>query len=173
MADSISKSVARVSLPFGSAAAQPSSLRQATASDIPDIQRVRHSVKENRLTSRVISNDEVAATLDGTGRGWVIETGGRITAFAIGICDVTTVESGNVWALFVDPDFEGLGHGRRLHDTLVEWFASRGMRRLWLSTESGTRAERFYEMSGWQRCGLTPDGEVRFERPISQLRASN
>ena len=148
-------------------------LRQATRSDIPEIQRVRHAVKENRLTSRVISNEEVAHTLEGRGCGWVIEAGGRITAFAIGICDANAAETGSVWALFVDPDFEGLGQGRRLHDTMVNWLESRGIRQLWLSTDAGTRAERFYEMSGWQRCGLTPEGEVRFEKLISQPRASD
>ncbi len=148
-------------------------LRQATTADIPEIQRVRHSVKENRLTSRVILDDEVAASIEGLGRGWVAEVNGRIVGFSIANCTAGADQTGSIWALFVEPAFEGQGHGRRLHDAAVDWLWSCGRERLWLSTEADTRAERFYELSGWQRCGLTPDGEVRFEMLTFQPRVSN
>jgi GNAT superfamily N-acetyltransferase len=134
-------------------------LRQAERADIADIQRVRHAVKENRLTSRVISDEEVAQAIELTGRGWVIEVQGRVQAFAIG-----NAESGNIFALFVDPGHEGRGYGRRLQDEMLRWLWSRGLKRLWLSSAPGTRAERFYESSGWVRRGLLTNGEVLFER---------
>jgi uncharacterized protein YhfF/GNAT superfamily N-acetyltransferase len=134
-------------------------LRQAVRADVPGIQRVRHAVKENRLTSRVIGDDEVVDAIERTGRGWVVEVDSQVVAFAIG-----NGETGNIWALFVDPAFEGQGHGRRLHDEMLAWLWQRGLRRLHLSTEAGTRAEGFYLAAGWQRLGVLASGEVGFER---------
>lgn len=133
-------------------------LRQATRADVEAIQRVRGSVRENRLTSCVISDADVVDAIERTGRGWVIEVGSGVVAFAVG-----NAETGNIWALFVEPEHERHGHGRRLHDTMVAWLWSCGLRRLWLSTEPGTRAERFYRAAGWQREGTLPNGEVAFE----------
>jgi GNAT superfamily N-acetyltransferase len=137
-------------------------LRQARRADIAALQRVRASVRENRLVSRRISDEEVRRHIEVLGRGWVVEVDGEVVAFAIG--DATI---GNVWALFVDPRHEGRGHGRRLHDTMVEWLWSRGLKHLWLNTEPGTRAERFYRAAGWRQDGATVHGELAFrlDRP--------
>jgi GNAT superfamily N-acetyltransferase len=134
-------------------------LRQATRADVPGMQRVRHAVKENRLVSRVIPDAEVIDAIERTGRGWLVEEEGQVVAFAI--CNA---QDGNVWALFVDPDHEARGHGQRLHDVMVGWLHSRGLARLWLTTDPGTRAQRFYERAGWICQGLQPNGELLFER---------
>jgi GNAT superfamily N-acetyltransferase len=134
-------------------------LRQAVAADIPGIQRVRRSVRENRLVSSTISDDQVCEAIERTGRGWVIESAGEVVAFAVG-----NATNGNIWALFVHPDHERRGYGRLLHDTMVEWLWSRGLARLWLTTEPNTRAQGFYEAAGWRRMGLTPRGELSYER---------
>ena len=134
-------------------------LRQAIAADIPSIQRVRHSVRENRLVSTTIRDDQVRDAIELTGRGWVIESAGEVLAFAVG-----NATNGNIWALFVDPDHERRGYGRLLHDTMVAWLRSQGLTRLWLTTEPNTRAQRFYEAAGWQRIGPTQSGELRYER---------
>jgi len=133
-------------------------LRQALRSDVREIMRVRHAVKENRLASRAISDEEVIQAIERSGRGWVIEDEDTILAFAIGIAD-----NGNIWALFVDPAHEARGFGRRLHDEMISWLWSRGLRRLWLSTDPGTRAQRFYERAGWRNRGPLPSGEILFE----------
>lgn len=133
-------------------------LRQADRRDVREIQRVRHSVRENVLTSCVITDDEVVDYLENRGRGWVVEEEGRIVGFSIG--DAT---DGNIWALFVEPEHEGRGHGRRLHDAMVAWLFETGLERLYLGTEPATRAERFYERAGWKRLGLEPNGEMAFE----------
>lgn len=134
-------------------------LRQASISDIADIQRVRRSVRENRLTSTSISDGQVRESIEETGRGWVVESGGQVVAFAVG-----NAETGNIWALFVHYDHERRGYGRLLHDTMVEWLFSQGLRRLWLTTEPHTRAQRFYEAAGWKCLGSTDSGELRYER---------
>lgn len=136
-------------------------LRQAARADIAGIQRVRHAVRENRLTSCIISDEEVAHAIEITGRGWVVAADGEIVAFAIG-----NARDGNIWALFVDPASEGRGYGRRLHDEMIVWLKSCGLDRLWLTTEPGTRAQRFYQRAGWQDRGPTAAGERRLELEV-------
>ncbi|HSN70820.1 MAG TPA: GNAT family N-acetyltransferase [Steroidobacteraceae bacterium] len=134
-------------------------MRQARRSDIPGIQRVRHAVRENRLTSTVITDADVADAIERTGRGWIIDVDDAVVGFAIG-----NAGNGNVWALFVDPEFEGLGFGRRLHDECIRWlFEASGPERLWLTTEPDTRAHRFYLQSGWREIERCANGEVMLE----------
>ena len=132
----------------------------ALRSDIDAIQRVRASVTENRLVSTVISDEDVRVAIEETGRGWVVEKDDEVVAFAIG-----NATNGNVWALFVRPEHEGRGYGRQLHDTMVSWLWTTDLQRLWLTTEPGTRAQRFYEAAGWQLTGSTTGGEFRYELP--------
>lgn len=133
--------------------------RVATRADAPGIQRVRHAVHENRLVSMVISEADVIDAIEVRGRGWVVEEDGQIVGVAIG-----NAQNGNIWALFVDPDYERRGHGRRLQDVMREWLFAQGLERLWLSTDSATRAQGFYAASGWQEVEPLPGGEVLFER---------
>lgn len=133
-------------------------LRQARRDDIAGMHRVRLAVRENRLISTVITERDYIPAIESTGRGWVVESGGQVVAFAVG-----NSATGNIWALFVDPDHEGRGHGRRLHDAMVNWLWSQGLSRLWLTTTAATRAERFYRTAGWIESGRADDGELRFE----------
>jgi GNAT superfamily N-acetyltransferase len=134
-------------------------VRPARRTDVPAMQRVRAAVRENVLVSTVITDADVIEAIEVTGRGWVAEVAGEIVGFAIG-----NARTGNIWALFLDPDHERRGIGRRLHDTMLDGLWAQGLDRLWLSTEPATRAERFYAAAGWRRAGLTANGEVRFER---------
>ena len=79
-------------------------------------------------------------------------------AFAIG-----NEQTGNIWALFVDPGHERRGYGRRLHDVMISWLFSQGLETLWLTTGQNTRAQGFYEAAGWQRTGTVTGGDVRYE----------
>jgi GNAT superfamily N-acetyltransferase len=133
-------------------------LRQARRTDIPAMHRVRTAVLENRLTSSVVTEADYVAAIEESGRGWVIDVDGEIAGFAVG-----NTTDGNIWALFVDPRHEGRGYGRSLHDVAVAWLRSRGFERLWLTTDPGTRAQRFYEAAGWRCVGRTQTGELRFE----------
>lgn len=135
-------------------------LRQATPADMPGIWEVRYSVTENTLAPGRISDEELKASLQDTGRGWVVEAEGRIDGFAIGIG-----LNGNVWALFVRPGAQGLGYGARLHMAMTEWFRTQPVSTLWLSTGTHTRARAFYEQHGWSCVGPSGADEVRYERP--------
>lgn len=134
-----------------------STVRQASSADVPAMHRVRMSVRENRLVSRQLSEQDYIDEIEGTGRGWVIESEGNIVAFAVG-----NAATGSIWALFVEPGHEGKGYGRRLHDTMVAWLWEQGHEQLWLTTGAGTRAARFYEAAGWRLAGETA-GELRYE----------
>ncbi len=135
-------------------------LRQAQRDDIPGMHRVRLAVRENPLPlgSAVVTEAHYIPAIEDTGRGWVIEDAGEIVAFAVG-----TATTGNIWALFVDPEHEGRGHGRRLHDAMVAWLFSRGLARLNLGTAPGTRAQGFYEAAGWRFIGMHKNGEALYE----------
>ena len=134
-------------------------IRPATEHDIDAMHRVRTSVRENRLSDpALVQPQHYRAMLGELGRGWVAEVGGSIVGFA-----VADRSRANVWALFVDPAFEGRGIGRRLHDVLLEWLFSTGLDRVWLSTVPGTRAEGFYRAAGWTVAGDEENGEVRLE----------
>jgi GNAT superfamily N-acetyltransferase len=133
-------------------------LRQATRDDLAGIWRVRYAVAENTLAPGRIEDSEVVEQLETTGRGWVVEEGGEIVAFAIG-----DAHRNNLWALFVDPAAQGRGHGSRLHDTMVEWLWSQGVRTLWLTTGARSRARGFYERRGWRRAGPCGADEIRLE----------
>ena len=134
-------------------------LRQAVAADVPGMHRVRMSVHENRLVSTVITEEDTRKAIEESGRGWVVEVEGQIVGFAI-----VNITNSNIWALFLDPAHERKGYGRQLHDKMLEWSWSQGLAHLWLSTEPGTRAQRFYEQAGWRNVGKTEKGEVRFEK---------
>lgn len=120
--------------------------------------RVRMSVQENRLVSIQLTEADYVDAIESRGQGWVIEVDGTIVAFAIG-----DASNGSIWALFVEPAYEGRGFGRQLHDEMVNWLWGRGHERLWLTTDPGTRAQRFYEAAGWQPVGTSARGEVRLE----------
>lgn len=136
-----------------------SRLRPATREDVSGMHRVRLAVLENRLTTTVIDEADYIPAIESTGRGWVVECDDGIIGFAI-----ANGETGSIWALFVEPSHEGRGHGKRLHDTAVTWLWSRGLEKIWLNTEPGTRAQGFYRSLGWTQVGATEDGEVLFER---------
>jgi GNAT superfamily N-acetyltransferase len=139
-------------------------LRQATRADIPGMHRVRLAVRENRLTSAVITEADYMPAIETTGRGWVIDEAGALRGFAVG-----NAHTGNIWALFVDPDHEGRGFGRRLHDAMVTWPFAQGLPRLTLGTEANTRAQRFYEAAGWRRTGPGERNEVGYELRASDI----
>ena len=137
----------------------PAVLRQAHAADVAAMHRVRLAVRENPLRSAIVTEADYVPYLERHGRGWLVEADGAVQGFAIG-----DRRDGNIWALFVAPGAEGRGYGRRLHDTMLEWLAAQGCARVHLTTQAGTRAERFYERAGWRRSGVTASGEIRFER---------
>lgn len=134
-------------------------IRQATITDIKQIQQVRNAVKENTLSDpSLVTDDDVMDYITRRGRGWVYEVEGGITGFSI----ISIIDQ-NVWALFVHPDFERRGIGRLLHDEMMNWYFANTDKLVWLSTSPGTRAEQFYRKADWQENGTYGKGEIKFE----------
>jgi GNAT superfamily N-acetyltransferase len=137
-------------------------LRVATSHDIPAMHEVRMSVRENVLSNPAsIDAKDYRDMLERRGRGWVYELDGRVVGFAVG-----DHSARNIWALFVQPGFEGRGIGHALHDAMVAWLFEKGSEPIWLTTTPGTRAQRFYESAGWICSGHAQNGEVRFEMRV-------
>jgi GNAT superfamily N-acetyltransferase len=135
-------------------------IRQATMSDAEPIWAIRYAVQENTLTPGRLTDEDLRREIEDTGRGWVLEEDGVVQAFAIG-----NALTGNVWALFVHPDSQGRGYGQRLHEVMVAWLREQGAPTLWLTTGQHTKATAFYERRGWQRVGVSSNGEARYELP--------
>ena len=133
--------------------------REALITDIPQIQIVRNSVRENRLSNPgLVPDKDVEEYIIHRGKGWVCEINNRIVAFAI-----ADLQDDNIWALFLHPDHEGKGIGKRLHDTMLDWYFDQNKNSVWLGTSPGTRAEGFYRKAGWSETGTHGKGEVKFE----------
>ncbi len=133
-------------------------LRQSRRDDIRAMHRVRMAVTENPFLSTSLSESDYWRATESDGRGWVIESDGKIVAFTVG-----KATDGNIWALFVQPGYEGLGLGRELLDTMVTWLWAQGLELLWLNTSPNTRAAQFYEQAGWSKSPLPDLGELRYE----------
>lgn len=139
--------------------------RQATTEDIPQIQIVRNSVKENQLSNpNLIPDNLVEEFITKRGKGFVCEIDDIIVGFSI----VDFVEN-NVWALFLLPEFEGKGIGKKLHQLMLDEYFSKTKETIWLSTEANSRAETFYKKQGWKNAGFLGN-EMKFEMSFEDWR---
>lgn len=148
-------------------------IREAKLEDIPQIQVVRNSVNENTLSDPgLVTDRDCEEFLFERGKGWVCEVDHQIVGFSI-----IDLKENNVWALFLHPDFENKGIGRKLHNIMIDWYFEQKKDSIWLGTSPGTRAETFYRKSGWKEVGNHGKGEIKFEmtfkdwkiKPISSI----
>ncbi|WP_404985941.1 GNAT family N-acetyltransferase [Chryseobacterium sp. M5] len=134
-------------------------IREARVEDIPQIQVVRNSVKENTLSNPdLVTDKDCEEFITERGKGWVCEIDGKITGFSI-----VDLKDNNIWALFVDPDFEKKGIGKKLHDIMLDWYFTQTRENVWLGTSPNTRAELFYRKSGWNEIGIHGKNEIKFK----------
>lgn len=134
-------------------------LREASLNDIAQIQVVRHSVNENTLSDPALVPDaDVAHYITQKGKGWVCEMDGKIVGFSI-----VDLHENSIWALFVDPEYDRRGVGKRLHNLMMDWYFNQTQHKVSLGTAPNTRAEEFYKRQGWMPVGNYPNGEVKFE----------
>ncbi len=136
--------------------------REATISDIEQIQYVRNAVKENVLSDpSLVPDKDVQDYIINRGKGWVCQVNGLIVGFAI-----ADLVDNNIWALFIHPDYEARGIGKQLHGIMLDWYFSQTGKTAWLGTAPGSRAETFYRMQGWKEVGGHGKGEIKFEMDI-------
>lgn len=133
--------------------------REAILQDIDQIQIVRNSVKENTLSDPgLVTNKDCEEFMFERGKGWVCEIDNTIVGFAI-----ADLKENNIWALFLDPNFEKKGIGRKLHQMMMDWYFSQTNEKVWLGTAFNTRAEEFYRKAGWTEAGTNGSKEIKFE----------
>lgn len=143
--------------------------REANIADIKQIQFVRNSVSENTLSSPdLVTDDDCKQFLSVRGKGWVCEIDNRIVGFAI-----ADLKENNIWALFLDPQFEKRGIGQKLHKIMLDWYFAQTKNKVWLGTAFNTRAEYFYRKAGWAEVGLHGTKEIKFEMTYEMWRILN
>lgn len=134
-------------------------IREAKIEDIKQIQIVRNSVKENMLSNPdLVTDNDCKEFITVRGKGWVCEIDNIIVGFSI-----VDLKENNVWALFIDPVFEGKGIGQKLHNIMLDWYFEKTKEKIWLGTAFNTRAEGFYRKAGWSEAGLHGTKEIKFE----------
>lgn len=145
----------------------PTTYRIATPADIPALMSIRNAVRENRLVSLVLTDEDYTQAMTTDGRAWLCEVDGEVVGFSCGRPD-----PGDVWALFVRESHEGVGIGTRLLGLVEDWMFAEGVEHVWLVTEPGTRAERLYRWRGWSKHGdkHTGEAEYRLTRAAWSLR---
>lgn len=133
--------------------------REAQIDDIKQIQIVRNKVKENTLSDpNLVTDEDCKEFITEKGKGWVCEIDNRIVGFAI-----VNLKDSNIWALFLDPEFEKKGIGKQLHKLMLDWYFEQTTNTVWLGTAFNTRAENFYRKAGWTEVGLHGTKEIKFE----------
>ena len=143
--------------------------REATIKDIDSYMIVRMAVKENVMNNpALVTIEDNINYLTKYGKGWVCEIDKQIVGFSI-----VGLTQKNVWALFVHPEFEGKGIGRKLHDMMMDWYFNQTKEKIWLGTQPKTKAESFYRKSGWTEVGLHGENEIKFEMTFDDWRKIN
>ncbi|MGA9162429.1 MAG: GNAT family N-acetyltransferase [Actinomycetota bacterium] len=100
---------------------------------------------------------------------WVADDAGTVTGFAVtGPSEDADAgeRTGELYAIYLDPDQIGTGLGRRLAEHALEDLRFHGFdtATLWV-LETNERARRFYEAAGWVH-----DGTVTSERVDCEMR---
>ncbi len=135
----------------------PALIRRAIAADHERITEIRNSVKENVLRDSSRVTVEMYKWFEQNPGVWVWEEDGRILGFSAG-----DTRDGTIWALFIDPAHEGRGIGRALFTKACDVLREAGHTTGSLTTQLGSRADRFYQRAGWKAVGTSERGERIF-----------
>ncbi len=142
--------------------------REAEIRDIPQIQIVRNSVKENTLSNpNLVTDEDCKEFITVRGKGWVCEVKDEVVGFAI-----ADLMQNNIWALFIKSNFERMGIGQKLHNMMLHWYFSKTHKKVWLGTAFNTRAEQFYRKAGWKEVGTHGTKEIKFEMTFEDWQKS-
>ncbi|MCS3429790.1 GNAT family N-acetyltransferase [Klebsiella sp. BIGb0407] len=138
-------------------------IRPALTTDIQAIFSIRTAVKENhlsleQLTEMGITPEVILEMLALPDCIWVAEINEITAGFAI-----ADLEEGAIFALFVLPEYEGLGLGKQLMNhaeaALFQQYAQ-----IWLETDSESRAAAFYQRRGWEAVEQLAGTDKRYQK---------
>jgi GNAT superfamily N-acetyltransferase len=130
-------------------------IRRARLEERDRISEIRFAVHENKLGDPTAVTDADYAGFTEHPGIWVWEEDGRILGFS-----AADTRDGTIWALFVDPAHDRRGIGRALFEAACDALRGAGHRTAMLTTDPGTRAERFYRAAGWIVVGTNQKGEL-------------
>ncbi|MGU9812945.1 GNAT family N-acetyltransferase [Pseudomonas sp. LF052] len=140
-------------------------IRVATPDDIDTLFAIRTSVVQNHLsreqmTALGITPQVLADSIREAPWVWIAEVEGRPVAFSM-----VDRAAGEVFAMFVQPGYEGLGLGRRLM-AVAEAALFEQHERLFLITDGRDeiRANGFYQRLGWSMVARVEGDDVRYEK---------
>ncbi|WP_153100181.1 GNAT family N-acetyltransferase [Paraburkholderia hayleyella] len=138
-------------------------IRLARAADIDYIFEIRTSVKENHLSlaelsERGITHEAIQNAIASDDCIWMAEAEGVPVGFAMADAD-----EGSVFAVFVQPAWEGRGLGRLLMEK-AEAFLFERHETIWLETDGRSRASGFCTKLGWNSVRSYDNGDLRFEK---------
>jgi GNAT superfamily N-acetyltransferase len=144
-------------------------IRRARPEDRARVMEIRNSVTENVLgdPSRVAVEQQYG-WFEQTPGIWVWEEDGRILGFS-----AADTRDGTIWALFMDPAHERRGIGRQLFAKACAVLHAAGHRTATLTTQPGSRADRFYQAAGWKVIGTSERGERIFHGSLQKRSAKN
>jgi GNAT superfamily N-acetyltransferase len=135
----------------------PGIIRRATDADRDRISEIRFAVKENILRDRSrVTYDMISWFIENPGI-WLWEEDGKVLGFS-----AADTRDGTIFALFIDPEHEGRGIGRALFAKALEALRKAGHTTGSLTTQPGSRADRFYQRAGWKAIGTSERGERIF-----------
>ncbi|WP_312242640.1 GNAT family N-acetyltransferase [Pantoea sp.] len=129
---------------------------------LPFLYEIRFSVKENLLLSHHIQylmRDQAIKDIK-QGGGWICRVGEEYVGVAFGLFIPEPIIGG----LFVKPEYESMGIGTELLRKVTDWLFSKGAEYIILTTDVGTKAERFYKKNGWVVQGLDEFGQVELKK---------
>ena len=132
-------------------------IRRAQTQDVPQLMRIRTSVRENILSDPAKVPASLVVEFIGHSGIWLWEENGTVLGFA-----AADTRDGSIWALFIEPAAEGRGIGRALLPRALNDLRAKGWKQARLTTEIGSRAEHFYRRFGWRDGGLSQTGERIF-----------
>ena len=138
-------------------------MRQANPADIDRLIEIRGRVSENRLRDPTSVTRADYDWFVAKGLVWAAGPGGRVAGFSAG-----DTRDATIWALFVDPAFEGAGLGSALLARACQDLQAAGHGTARLFTDPMTKAARLYRWLGWREIGLTADGEIEFQLRLGQ-----
>ncbi len=140
-------------------------IRVATPDDIDTLFAIRTSVVQNHLsreqmTALGITPQVLADSIREAPCVWIAEVEGRPAAFSM-----VDRAAGEVFAMFVQPGYEGQGLGRRLM-AVAEAALFEQHERLFLITDGRDeiRANGFYQRLGWSKVDRVEGDDVRYEK---------
>lgn len=143
-------------------------IRSIQLSDIESIFTIRDSVTENYLSRAEVARLGFTPTtlremLQQDCIGYLAVINDAEAGFVI-----ANTTSAEVLGLFVRPEYEGKGIGKRLLKQVEAYFVRRGYREIWLTTNDDRtlRACQFYEHLGWVLTEKLADTKVKYVKTL-------